>query len=1258
MDGVVCGAIRPGSVGGFPGCATGVNILDEASTQTGTQGTVQNIVVRNVQGIIRGPAVNIGATNWNNIYASGLFDDLPSATGKFLVTVSPLTGTTTGTNLSLTGLHPNVALAQGGVQIAANATVTGFNLSDVQYQAGSSTAADMLQVASGGTLNQANLSNFAITNANSCYRFLSSVSGFTAVNMQGSGISLANSCQNVQPNLILQNLTAGTSAVCPNGPNGQLVNSGCATGGSVVGLYQTGSGASLLQGWGPTSFTPTSKFQFFDATPTTGITNLDIIAGAGQATTNLQRWCDTQTCANPYGTVSTTAFNILLPAAISSSFTTVPVVQIQGPSGLTADLTQWITSSTVARVDHLGNATFLGMTLSSLSNSANPLCNPSGFITNIGCTNSASNPYPLVDITNYFPTAINVGAMMVACHADATVLPGWTCDATRAVQNASAVGTSWAISGGNLTISGMNNNVPAGEQVHIVFGTTTALTADYTIGSRTATTVVVPTGSGLVSGTETITMYPLKNTVDEFARSYNQNEKWPSGLVMYDQTPSTTLATPSAPGVSFAATGGSFPNTGQNVCATVNYRTGDGVSASSAETCISATGASPGVLTITGPSVCPTYAQGYDVNLTFSTVGTLDEKLQGNSACGQPLTFVRAVLYPSTTAMPTAATAVPAFILWNVNNPVMYADSGASGFTIHTGPAFAASNIIATGTKGRSTLANIKFYNFSHINMAGAACFDSAFFVGSVRYNLNCEATGGSSGVPAVAYKAYGTANDVGYYAPRFACQDTFCTDYQIVETPQTYNDSEGMGQFTLQSPTLIESGASTSTMMAASGIGFGGTTTVTGAGLSGIHLLGGSMEGQSSLGCASITDAQNVDFIGTKCTTGGAAFTGGSVGLSINSTAGAGATYTTNTINWIDPHFVGIAVPWQNNITGKSTTLASNNFPWSGDFHYGGGQNTTIETDTWTSRPVVSDSTNTAQQFITIGTSQGAEAFGVGTGTVPTASLPTNYVGIIGPPSGTPSYWLQLPSAAPSGGQVLSFATPSAVGGVSQSVGTWTSPSGSGTVTSIATTSPITGGTITTTGTIACATCATAAAALSANAILIGGAGQALSALGSLGTTTTVLHGNAAGAPTFGAVVLTTDVSGILPPANGGSGVNNTATHTLGTSNQNWATLGTGIVKNTTTTGAITDAGSADVIALWTGTCSSATFLRGDGVCAAASGSTTWDAIGNPAGNQALTMGANTTTWTWGTTGRGECGCRHTQRHHAFDRNRLSVAC
>lgn len=62
---------------------------------------------------------------------------------------------------------------------------------------------------------------------------------------------------------------------------------------------------------------------------------------------------------------------------------------------------------------------------------------------------------------------------------------------------------------------------------------------------------------------------------------------------------------------------------------------------------------------------------------------------------------------------------------------------------------------------------------------------------------------------------------------------------------------------------------------------------------------------------------------------------------------------------------------------------------------------------------------------------------------------------------------------------------------------------------------------------------------ALTSNQLLVGaGAGNPPVGLGTLGTTSTVLHGNAAGLPTFGAVSLTADVTGVLPVANGGSGV------------------------------------------------------------------------------------------------------------------------
>lgn len=91
----------------------------------------------------------------------------------------------------------------------------------------------------------------------------------------------------------------------------------------------------------------------------------------------------------------------------------------------------------------------------------------------------------------------------------------------------------------------------------------------------------------------------------------------------------------------------------------------------------------------------------------------------------------------------------------------------------------------------------------------------------------------------------------------------------------------------------------------------------------------------------------------------------------------------------------------------------------------------------------------------------------------------------------------------------------------------------GSGSVTSVGTTGPLTGGPITTTGTIGCPTCVTSASALGGNALMIGGGSQTSSTLGSLGTTTTVLHGNVSGPPSFGSVVLSTDVSGSLSFAN-----------------------------------------------------------------------------------------------------------------------------
>lgn len=57
---------------------------------------------------------------------------------------------------------------------------------------------------------------------------------------------------------------------------------------------------------------------------------------------------------------------------------------------------------------------------------------------------------------------------------------------------------------------------------------------------------------------------------------------------------------------------------------------------------------------------------------------------------------------------------------------------------------------------------------------------------------------------------------------------------------------------------------------------------------------------------------------------------------------------------------------------------------------------------------------------------------------------------------------------------------------------------------------------------------------ALSGNSIMISNGTQIVQ--GAAGTTTTVLHGNASGAPTYSAVSLTADVTGTLPVGNGGT--------------------------------------------------------------------------------------------------------------------------
>lgn len=146
---------------------------------------------------------------------------------------------------------------------------------------------------------------------------------------------------------------------------------------------------------------------------------------------------------------------------------------------------------------------------------------------------------------------------------------------------------------------------------------------------------------------------------------------------------------------------------------------------------------------------------------------------------------------------------------------------------------------------------------------------------------------------------------------------------------------------------------------------------------------------------------------------------------------------------------------------------------------------------------------------------------------------------------------------------------------------------------------------------------------ALTANALLLGGgAGATPSALGSLGTTTTVLHGNAAGAPTFGAVSLTADVADILLGANGGTG------------NGFFAVSGPAASLKTFTfpnasAAVLTD--NAAVTAAQGGT-GIASYAVGDIVYA--SGATTLSKLADVATGNALISGGVTTAPSWGKVG------------------------